>query len=151
MRAVAVAVLLFSAAAAAAPDAAGAETFLRSIYEQYLAKDSKGVALERRDLKRWFTPSLAALIQRDRDHAARRHEVGALDGDPFIDAQDWELSDLHLAAVPSPTGAQGRVSFVNAGTKVSITLDLVPVKASWRIADIHWPDGSLVELLTKAR
>jgi len=41
---------------------------------------------------------------KDQNEAAKRSEVGALDGDPFIDAQDWEIKDFDIAVADTAPG-----------------------------------------------
>jgi hypothetical protein len=125
------------AAPAVAGDAA-ATAFVTKIYDAYKGKNSKGIALNGdAQIRRYFEPSLAALIIKDENAAARRHEVGTLDGDPFIDAQDWEISALDIAMEDvAPGKAAATVNFKNDGRPVKIVLNLVKVKNDWRIADI---------------
>jgi hypothetical protein len=148
--------LLLAATLLAAPASAGepsAQQFLESIYRQYLGKDAHGAPLATpAEVRRYFDAPLAAQILRDRQRAARRGDVPALDGDPFVDAQDWELSDLQISVdEPAPGRAVGHVRFVNAGQRVEITLELVKSSGRWRIHEIRMPRGSLVELLRKPR
>jgi hypothetical protein len=151
MRLAPVALVLVLAAPVAATEPS-AQAFLQSIYAQYLGPNGKGVKLDGdADLPRWFAPPVVALMRRDRERSARRHDVGALDGDPFVDAQDWALSDLHISVEEQAARALGRVQFKNIDTTVAITLDLVLIRGHWRVADIHWPEGSLMALLRAAR
>ncbi len=130
-------------------DDATALTFVKAIYAAYKGKNSKGVTLDTdADLRRYFAPSLAALISKDRKDAARRHDVPALDGDPFIDAQDWEISGFDIAVHDSGDGkATSTVKFVNAGQPVTVALDLVSSGNTWRIADITWQHDGKPETL----
>ena len=48
-------------------------------------------------VQRYFEPSLAALIVKDQNDAAQRKEVGTLDFDPFVDAQDWDIAAFNVA------------------------------------------------------
>ena len=74
---------------------ASALAFVNDIYDAYKGKDAKGHPLDdERAIRRYFEPSLAALMVKDQKIAAKRGEVGLLDFDPFIDAQDWEISDF---------------------------------------------------------
>ncbi|MBN9017712.1 MAG: DUF3828 domain-containing protein [Rhizobiales bacterium] len=132
------------AAAASSPLA-----FLKSIYEQY-GSGKDGVPLDdNAALKRWFTPSLAALIQHDRAMADEADDLPTLDGDPFVDAQDWDIIDLSVKAEDLGGGkAAGHVSFRNLGEAKTIELDLVETSAGWRVDDIHWGDASLRGLYT---
>ncbi|MGC2030949.1 MAG: hypothetical protein WA642_13100, partial [Steroidobacteraceae bacterium] len=77
----------FAALTATARADAAASSFVRGIYGAYKGKNAKGVDLDGdAALRRYFEPSLAALISKDRKHAAPRHEAPKLDGDPFVDA-----------------------------------------------------------------
>lgn len=132
------------AAAASSPLA-----FLASIYDQY-GSGKDGVPLgDEAALKRWFSPSLAQLIQHDRAIADEADDLPSLDGDPFVDAQDWDITDLSVKAEDLGGGkATGHVSFRNFGEAKSIELDLVETAAGWRVDDIHWNDASLRGLYT---
>jgi len=73
----AVAAVLLPAAAHAQD--ASAKAFLDAIYKAYIGKDTKGIALDSdAALRRYFEPSLAAAIVKDRKAAARRKEVPTL-------------------------------------------------------------------------
>ena len=119
---------------------ASARAFVTGIYDAYKGKNAKGHPLDsERAIKRYFEPSLAALIIKDRNEAAKRKEVGTLDGDPFIDAQDWEIAAFDIAvAEAAPGKAKATVKFSNAGAPKTVVLDLIKIKNDWRIADITW-------------
>jgi hypothetical protein len=124
-------------ASAVAGDAA-ATSFVTKIYDAYKGKNTKGIALNNdAQIRRYFEPPLAALIIKDENSAARRHEVGTLDGDPFVDAQDWEISTFDIAVNDvAPGKAVATVNFKNDDRPVKLVLNLVKVKNDWRIADI---------------
>lgn len=62
-----------------------------------------------------------------------------LRSDPFIDAQDWEISAVDIAVRDvSPDKVVATVSFKNLGHPTTIVLDLIRIKSDWRIADITW-------------
>jgi Protein of unknown function (DUF3828) len=136
LMAIGLAVALVAHAARAADPSA--QSFVQAIYDQYKGKDSKGVDLTGdAAVRRYFSPTLAALIFKDRREA--RGEVGKLDADPFIDAQDWELEDLEVAVSDTAAGkAIATVSFKNLGQRQTVILDLVKLRQDWRIADIIW-------------
>jgi Protein of unknown function (DUF3828) len=129
------AIVVASAARAADPSA---QSFVQAIYDQYKGKDAKGVELtDNAAVRRYFAPALAALIIKDRRQA--RGEVGKLDADPFIDAQDWEIEGVEVAVRDTAAGkARATVSFKNLGQPQTVILDLVKLKQDWRIADITW-------------
>jgi hypothetical protein len=122
-------------AMAADPSAA---SFVEAIYTPYKVKDGKGSPLDSdAAVKRYFEPRLAALIIKDRNEAAG--ELSMLDMDPFIDAQDWDISAVDVAV--RDTGAEkasATVSFKNLGKQTTVVLELVKFRDGWRIADINW-------------
>ncbi len=136
-----------SATRFAAAQDASAQAFVEAIYKPYLNKDFKGVPYSTAaGLRRYFEPKLANAMLKDMAAAAKRKEVGTLDGDPFIDAQDWEISNLAFSVKTSGDKANAGVSFTNLGQPKTISLDLVKTRAGWRIADIVAPSGSLRQL-----
>jgi len=117
------------------------QAFLESIYRPYLAKDFKGQPYSEAD--RFFAPDLANAMVRDMRGAAQKGEVPLLNGDPFLDAQDWEITKLTVSATANGDQASGVVTFENFGKPVRLALALVQTSAGWRIADIEAPSGSL--------
>ena len=100
------------------------------------------------DLRRYFEPLLVALISKDEKDAARRRDVPTLDGDPFIDAQDWETPSFDITVSDAGNGkATATVKFVNAGQPVTVALDLIAVGGTWRIHDITWQHDGKPETL----
>lgn len=118
-----------------------AETFLRSIYgKAYIGKNAKGVDIDTRArLDRYFTPELAKRIDTDAKAAAKNGDIGELDGDAFIGAQDFEISafDISVQATDA-THATGTVRFTNLGDARTVVVTLVRLRSGWRIADIDW-------------
>ena len=104
------------------------------------AENSKGIPLDNAGaVRRYFEPSLAALINRDRAIAAKRGEVGLLDGNSFIDAQDWDIPNFEIAVTDiAPGKTTAMVKFTNLGKPSSVLLDLVKIKNDWRIGDVTW-------------
>ncbi|MGB7101026.1 MAG: hypothetical protein WBD95_19955 [Xanthobacteraceae bacterium] len=79
------------------------------------------------------------MINKDRAIAARRGQVGLLDGDPFIDAQDWDITDFAIVVGDITPGKAGAtVKFTNLGNPATVLLDLVKIKNDWRIGNITW-------------
>ena len=147
-------IFALAAVAAASPGMAAEQTaqdFLAAIYANYKGKDSKGASLgSTAAINRYFTPALARRIDADSKAAAKRKEVGALGGDPFIDAQDWDIDAVVIDVKETAPGkATGTVKFKNFGKDVTITHDLVKLKQGWRIDEIRMPSGSLRALFKK--
>lgn len=140
-------VIFASAGAAAAPGLAlaqqsSAQAFLEAIYKPYLDKYYPGQNYN--DPGRFIAPNLARAMKADATAAARRREVPLLDGDPFVDAQDWEITKLAIAVVPKgTTAATATVTFANHGKATRLLIELEQTPAGWRIADIKAPSGSL--------
>ena len=128
-----------------------AQNFLNGIYAAYKGKNSKGIPLDNHAAyARYFTPVLARLIEDDAAAAAKAGEVPSLDGDPFIDAQDWQINSFTIAVKDTgPDKALGTVKFKNQKENVAVELDLVKLKDGWRIDEIRTKTGSLRDLLKK--
>jgi Protein of unknown function (DUF3828) len=118
----------------------GATAFVQAIYAAYKGKDAKGIALDKAAaIRRYFEPSLAALMIKDERAAARKGDVPSLEGDPFIDAQDWDIRNFDIAVNDTGPGkASATVKFVNLGKPGTVVLDLVKIGNDWRIHDIAW-------------
>jgi hypothetical protein len=127
-----------------------AQAFVEQIYAQYRGANSRGVALDGdAALKRYFEPSLVALLVKDQQEAEKKGEVPRLDGDPFIDAQDWQITDVKtIIADTGKDRARATVTFRNFKKPKTVTLDLVKVEGAWKIYDIHWPETTLRKLLS---
>jgi hypothetical protein len=128
---------------------ASAKTFVTGIYEAYKGSGAKGLPLDSEGaIRRYFEPSLAALIIKDRRSAAHRREVGKLDGDPFVDAQDWDIDKLDVDVTENAPGkAKATVKFVNLDQPATVVLDLVKIGKNWRITNITWLRDSKPETL----
>ena len=126
-------------AAIAAPDGS-ALAFVTDIYNGYKGNDSPGHALDSEAvIRRYFEPSLAAMMIKDQKLAAKRGDVGSLDFDPFVDAQEWDIAEFDIAVSETAPGrASATVKFSNLGKPTTVSLDLVAVKNEWRIRDITW-------------
>jgi hypothetical protein len=136
------------AAPAAAADAA-ATAFVTKIYDAYKGKGAKGLDYaSEAGMRRYFEPSLVALMVADEKAAAKRKEPPTLDGDPFVSAQEWEVAtfDIDVTDVP-PDKAVATVTFKNYDKPVRNVLNLVKVKNSWRIADITTTQDGTTESL----
>jgi hypothetical protein len=129
-----------------------AKAFLDKIYAAYKGKKSKGILLDSdASLRRYFEPGLADLMIKDRKDAAKRGDVPNLDGDPFVNAQDWEIGPVDIAVSDTaPDKATATVSFKNLDMPNKLVYALVKLKAGWRIADIDWGEnGTLRGLYVK--
>ena len=123
--------------------------FLDAIYKTYIGKNAKGMSLDKPAAMRLFTPALRKLIDDDSRRAAKRNEVPNLDGDPFIDAQDWEIKSFDITVQDkAPDKATGTVKFDNDGDHKTIALELVKSADGWHIDEITTADGTLRKILS---
>ena len=135
------ALLLLAVPAAASAQEQTPQQFLASIYEPYKKADFKGQPYW--EASRFFAPDLARAIDKDFAEAKKRKEVPTLDGDPFVDAQDWKIDSLSYASSISGNKAAGAVSFISLGEPKAVALAMVKTSAGWRISDIVTANGSL--------
>jgi hypothetical protein len=139
------ALLVFGLQAAPARADEAAQKFVDSIYQQYVGKDAPGVALDSSEaLLQYFTPELAALIAMDMQLAEKNNEPPALDSDPFVDGQDWDIKSFSADVKDTgPDTAAGVVTMDNMDAKRTVELALKKTPAGWRIDDISWAEGTL--------
>jgi hypothetical protein len=131
---------------------ASAKDFVTAIYRNYEGKEAKGLPLDTPANRALFTPGLMQLIEADLKQAAQSKEPPQLDGDPFVDAQDWDIPSFKVdVADKGPTKAEATVQFANGGQENSVTLLLVKLNNAWRIDNIVWTEGSVREILTKKK
>ncbi len=110
------------------------QAFLEAIYKPYLDKNYRGQNYGQAD--RFFVPDIVRAMNADYAAAKRRGEVPLLDGDPFVCAQEWEISKLAVSVSTNGTKTTGIVAFDNLEKPTRVTLDLVQTPTGWRIADI---------------
>ena len=71
------------------------EAAIQALYALYGSKDGPGFSSDQAGAKQFLEPGLArAWLQ---DHAKASAGKNVLDFDPFIDAQDWDISGLAIA------------------------------------------------------
>jgi hypothetical protein len=128
----------------------GATAFVQTIYAAYKGKNAKGIRLDTEaNIRRYFEPSLAALMIKDQKDAARQHDVPNLDGDPFVDAQDWDIAAFDIAVTDpvNNNAANATVKFRNGDTPAVVVLDLIKTGNDWRVGDITWQHDGKKETL----
>jgi hypothetical protein len=136
-------VLLLAAlpVAARAQPQQSAQAFLEGLYAPYRTKGFRGQPYTQAE--RFFEPILARAMQRDYQLAKRNGVPPTLNGDPFVDAQEWEVTNLSIRAAAAGEQATGIVSFVNFTQKKTLAVELVQTPGGWRISDIAGAGGSL--------
>lgn len=136
---------------AAAADTS-AKDFVTAIYRNYVGKEAKGLPLDSPQARTLFTPPLMQLVDADLKQSAQRNEPPELDGDPFVDAQDWDIPSFKVNVVDKgPAKAEATVEFSNGGQDTSVTLLLVKINNAWLIDNIVWTEGSMREILTRKK
>jgi len=116
------------------------ESFVHDIYAHYESRfegdETKGIALVNAAVvHRYFEPTIAAKMIADMK--ASHGEVGALDFDPFVNGQDWQITGVKIAInQDSPIRALATVRFKNFDAMDEIRLQLLRVGKGWRVADI---------------
>jgi hypothetical protein len=138
--------LALSPVVASAQDAAGADRFVRGLYDAY---HGRGPDYLGHQAKAVFAPPLLKLIRRD---AARTPpgDVGALDGDPICDCQDFDgIRDVDVKISGGAGGrARATIQFSISKERRAVRLDLVAVQGHWRVSDVHTAETpSLIALL----
>lgn len=149
--AVALALLILAPCVAMAADPA-AQAMVDNVYKSYMGKNANGIPIHSVRATALLTPGLLKLIDADARRAKAKGEVPELNGDPFVDAQDWDFKSYEAKiddagrkrarAVVTLTGADG-------SRKGPITLELVNYRGRWRIDDMTGANGSLRALLSK--
>jgi Protein of unknown function (DUF3828) len=123
-----------------------ADAFVIGLYDAY-ARDP-GPDYAGAGAKSVFSSKLLDLLHRDAA-LTPPGEVGALDGDPICDCQDYRIAEVRVRISGSPDVATAAVAFTNYGQPRSLTLDLVREPGGWRVADVHSETlPSLAGLLT---
>ncbi len=127
---------------AQSPDA---KAFVEGIYKRYLGKDVPGLDLSTREaLELYFTPSLAELIDNDAKEAEKLQDTPLLNGDPFVDGQDWEITDPSVTIQDAASDrATATATFKNFGKAMTVRLALQLTPRGWRVDDIFWSEGNL--------
>lgn len=96
------------------------------------------VEQDRHTLRRYFDPSLATLLLKDRRCVTRTGEVCNLDFDPIFVSQDPSAADLSIEAVDNGVV---NVEFVYPPNRQRVQLQYKVVRNGkfWRIHDIRYP------------
>src|SRR5678816_2436480 len=114
--------LLAMTAAAKAQSLPDAQSFVTGLYSAY--QRQPGPDYLGKQIAEVFAPDLIALIKREAA-SVPKGDVGALDGDPICNCQDWQISKVEVAvSAPKPGAAVADVHFQNAGEPQQVRLDL---------------------------
>jgi hypothetical protein len=129
-----------ASAAAAAPDAASAKTFVEKLYTHYPSKPGSAFNPTGKNAGQVFDPGMIAAFREDTRLAGG--EVGYVDTDPLCQCQDDSSLKATVTSV-TLTGPNADV-VVNLAypndQPIALTLHLVPVNGAWRIYDLSTGD-----------
>lgn len=140
---------LLLASPAAAQDLVQAKAFVTGLYAAY--GKEPGPDYIGRQAKQVWSPAMLKLLQREAE-STPEDEVGALDGDPICNCQDYDAisADVRVTGT-GPTSARADVFLFNLGRRQLVSLDLVLIGRRWRVDDVHSQSmPSLVALLNEA-
>ncbi len=122
-----------------------AEALITALYAPYLREGAKTPEL--REALPWAPALEAAWAKAAADPEGGQAAPGF---DPFIDAQDYHLTGLRVAARREADGQLVVVaSFLNFGEPQSIAYHLVGAGAAWKVADVAGRGGSLLKTLQR--
>jgi hypothetical protein len=126
--------------------------FVTAIYQNYVGRDAKGIPVNSPKAREVITPGLMKLIDADAKAAARRGEPPRLDGDPFIDAQDFDIKSFTVEV--QEVGRARAVATVTFRNEASVNngpmvLALVRTGEAWRIDDFRGDSGSVRKYLSR--
>src|SRR4051794_37404857 len=83
------------------PGAGAEETpkaFLDALYSAYVGPNRNGLMVETDEvLARYLSPEVIKLMEKMYAASNEADEVPALDGDPFVDAQEWDIKSFDIA------------------------------------------------------
>ena len=109
------------------------EKFVRSVYAQYeKSHDAKGAPDD------IYSTRLSDLFALDSKEAGG--EVGRIDFDPWIDAQDFEIHNVHVTSNPvesAPSRRTVRATFKNLGRSEDIRFYFEKTKQGWKLDDMR--------------
>lgn len=101
--------------AAAAPAAGDPADVIRRIYRDHRPWNRVRIELDHPEVAaRYFDPPLAALLRKDFEEAERRQDMGCLDFDPFLQAQDFDekgITEPRLRELKRSDGVAYEVTF----------------------------------------
>lgn len=90
-------------------------------------------------LSRYFTPKLARLIVKDRQHVVKSKELGHLDFVLLFGSQDPDgISNIRIARVPNTNKVSVAYNQGGQRDQMRMVFDTVRTSGGWRISDIQY-------------
>lgn len=126
-------------------------TVVLNLYSQHKRQSPFFQTRSRVLLDRYFTRELANMILEDARSSSSRGEVGGIGGDPLYNAQDMRIRNFAVRERnPGSYGVEVVASFLNFNERHEVVFRLVPVGASWHIADIVYDNGTTLMGILKS-
>jgi hypothetical protein len=104
----------------------------------------------RRELERYFTPHLAALIEREHLCAVRNRAPCALDFQPHWNSDAPRAFSLAVAEAATPGEVTVTFSYADDAEPIHLTYLLQRTPRGWRISDLHTERWDLLRILDAA-
>lgn len=128
-------------AAAIVPAAAfdDPKELVEAFYAPYLEADFDTFIEMKKDEDSFFSAGLLALYEQDRADAERLGGIARIDFDPWVNGQDFQLTDLFIGdgELTSDTTATVPVDFKNMGEENNSWVYVVKEADGWKIDDIE--------------
>lgn len=132
---------LFAALALTAPAAAfdDPKALVEAFYGAYAEPDFDKFIELKKDEASYFSKELQALFARDAADSERIGGIARIDFDPWVNGQDFEITDLFIAdgELTSDTTATVPVDFRNFGRETNIWVYTVKEADGWKIDDME--------------
>ena len=141
---------MLPAHAASVRDHETPEHFVRRVYSHY-RPNGPGISTLRPGGTPFYSAALLDAFAKDTE--AAHGEVGAIDGDPICNCQDFDDLRVTRVSASAPQGetVKADVEFIVTKEREAMTLTLMQTPQGWRIADIADKNmKSLVALLQDA-
>ncbi|MDX2276093.1 MAG: DUF3828 domain-containing protein [Hyphomonadaceae bacterium] len=131
-------------APAAAPDPAA---IIRPLYERYTTPAAVTTFPALEEQAPWSDDLKAQLLAMMARSELRQEPI--LDFDPFIDAQDYELSNISVTTdgVVENSHAVVRAHFTNLGRETDVLFDLIWQNDEWRVDNMRGANWELRQII----
>ena len=110
-----------------------------AFYAPYLLEDFDAFIEAKKNEDSFYSEGLLALYEQDRADMERVGGIARIDFDPWINGQDFALTDLFIGdgELTSDTTATVPVDFKNMGTENNSWVYVVKEADGWKIDDIE--------------